>query len=85
MRAEQTHRYWLEHLLVASHLDPLKSRIHYRLSMLYRTMGRESDADRELSLFNKLKEDKDRIRQVYQQMRLSYAAEDTDQERATKK
>jgi hypothetical protein len=53
--------------------------------MLYRTMGRESDADRELSLFNKLKEDKDRIRQVYQQMHLSYAAEDTDQERATKK
>ena len=74
-----------EHLLVASRLDPLNARVHYRLSMLYRTMGRESDADRELSLFNKLKEDKERIRQVYQQMHLSYAAEDTEQERATKK
>jgi tetratricopeptide (TPR) repeat protein len=74
-----------EHLLVASRLDPLNSRVHYRLSVLYRTMGRESDAKRELSLFNKLKEDKDRIRHLYQQMHLSYTAEDTDRERATKK
>ena len=74
-----------QHLLVASQLDPLNPRAHYRLSVLYRSMGREADADRELSLFNKLKEDRNRVRQVYQQMHLSSGEEDTDQDRATKK
>jgi tetratricopeptide (TPR) repeat protein len=74
-----------QHLLAASQLDPLNPRAHYRLSVLYRSMGRGADADRELSLFNKLKEDRNRVRQVYQQMRLSTGEEDSDQERATKK
>lgn len=74
-----------QHLLTASRLDPLNPRVHYRLSVLYRSMGREADADRELSQFNKLKEDRDRVRQVYQQMHLSSTAEDTDQERDSKK
>lgn len=74
-----------QHLLAASQLDPLNPRVHYRLSVLFRSMGREADADHELSLFNKLKEDKNRIRQVYQQMHLASSAEDTDQDRAAKK
>ncbi|MCI0628839.1 MAG: tetratricopeptide repeat protein, partial [Acidobacteria bacterium] len=61
----------LGHLVSASRLDPLNATVHYRLAMLYRALGRESEAQRELSMFKKLRDSKEKIRQVYQQMRQS--------------
>jgi tetratricopeptide (TPR) repeat protein len=58
----------LEHLLAASRLDPLNATVHYRLSVLYREMGRDADAHRELAIFRKLQESKKSIQHVYQQM-----------------
>jgi tetratricopeptide (TPR) repeat protein len=58
----------LEHLLAASRLDVLNATVHYRLSLLYREMGRESDAHRELAAFKELQESKKKIERVYHQM-----------------
>ena len=58
----------LEHLLAASRLDPVNATVHYRLSRLYREMGRESDARSELAAFRELQEAKKKIQLVYQQM-----------------
>jgi hypothetical protein len=58
----------LEHLLAVSRPDPLKVTVHYRLSVLYREIGRESEAHRELVVLEKLQESKKKIQQVYQKM-----------------
>jgi tetratricopeptide (TPR) repeat protein len=58
----------LEHLLAASRLDPLNPTVHYRLASLYRELGREDDAHRELAAFKKLREWNKRIERVYQEM-----------------
>jgi tetratricopeptide (TPR) repeat protein len=58
----------LEHLLAATHLDSLNATVHYRLSVLYRKMGREEDGHRELATFKELQESKKKIERVYQQM-----------------
>jgi tetratricopeptide (TPR) repeat protein len=55
-------------LLEAIRLDPLDAVAHYRLSILYRQLGRLSDAQRELASFNEIQEHKKRITAVYQQM-----------------
>jgi tetratricopeptide (TPR) repeat protein len=55
----------LEHLLTAIRLDPLYPTAHYRLGTLYRQLGRETDAGRELQVFEKLEEMRKRVDQVY--------------------
>jgi tetratricopeptide (TPR) repeat protein len=54
----------------AAQLEPFNAATHYRLSLVYRALGRAADAERELSEYQKYKEMKERLKQVYEEMRL---------------
>jgi tetratricopeptide (TPR) repeat protein len=54
----------------AAQLDPYNAVAHYHLATLYRQMGRTEDSKRELAEFQKVKDMKDRLKQVYKEMRL---------------
>jgi tetratricopeptide (TPR) repeat protein len=51
-------------------LDPTSAVAHFRLSTIYRQMGRGEDAKREIAEYQKYKEMKEKLREVYRQMRL---------------
>jgi tetratricopeptide (TPR) repeat protein len=57
----------------AVQLEPFNAVTHYRLSLIYRDMGRSAEARRELEEFKRLKDMKDRLKQVYHEMRLQPA------------
>jgi tetratricopeptide (TPR) repeat protein len=57
-------------LLRAVEVDPTNPVVHLRLATVYRESGRSEDAARELSEFRKLKDLKDRLKSVYERMRL---------------
>jgi len=57
----------LEH---AVKLDPTSAVAHFRLSTVYRQMGRTADAKREIEEYQKYKEMKEKLRELYRQMRL---------------
>jgi Flp pilus assembly protein TadD len=48
--------------------DPTNTAAHYRLSALYRRMGRSADAQREMQVFLHYKEVKDKLGKVFRQM-----------------
>jgi tetratricopeptide (TPR) repeat protein len=49
--------------------DPTNIAAHYRLSVQYRKAGRTADAEREMDEYNHYKELKDKLSQVFQQVR----------------
>ncbi len=51
-------------------LDPTNAVAHFRLSTLYRKMGRTADANRELEDYQKYKAMKEKLRDTYRQMRI---------------
>lgn len=51
-------------------LDPTSAVAHFRLSTIYRQMGRAEDAKREIAEYQKYKDMKEKLREVYRQMRL---------------
>jgi len=57
-------------LELAVKLDPTNDVAHYRLSTIYRKMGRAADAKSELQEYQKYKEMKAKLRELYRQMRL---------------
>jgi len=65
----------LEH---AVQLDPTSAAAHFRLSTLYRQTGRAADANRELEQYQKYKEMKEKIRDIYHTMRVEPASEEPD-------
>lgn len=54
----------------AAQLEPFTAVTHYRLSLVYRAAGRTAEAQRELAEFQRLKDMKENLKQVYQEMRL---------------
>jgi cytochrome c-type biogenesis protein CcmH/NrfG len=54
----------------AVQLEPFNAVAHYRLASVYRDEGRTADANRELAEFKRIREMKDRLQQVYQEMSL---------------
>ena len=54
----------------AIRLEPYNAVTHYRLSMVYRSLGRTADARRELSEFQKLNRMKEHLKEMYREMRL---------------
>jgi tetratricopeptide (TPR) repeat protein len=60
--------------------DPTNMLAHFRLSALYRKMRRPDDAKRELAEYQKYKEIKDGLRQVYGTMRIQAPQSATDDE-----
>ena len=57
----------LEH---AVKLDPTSAVAHFRLSTVYREIGRTADAKRELEEYQKYKDMKEKLRELYRKMRL---------------
>jgi len=71
-----------KYLKRAAQLEPFTSVTHYRLSLIYRATGRTEEAEKELAEFQHLKEMKERLKQVYQEMRLRpLKEEDADAEK----
>jgi Flp pilus assembly protein TadD len=58
----------LDHALAIEPFDPPG---HYRLSVLYRELGRSEDAHREMAEFQKLKKMKARLAEIYQDMHVT--------------
>lgn len=67
MKEPQKAQAVLEHAL---QIDPTSAVGHFRLGMLYRQAGRTADAERELQAYQKYKDIKEKLREIYQEMRL---------------
>jgi len=63
----------------SAQLEPFTAATHYRLSLVYRASGRTAEAQKELAEFQRLKDLKERLKQVYEEMRMLPLKErDTD-------
>ena len=51
-------------------LEPTNATAHYRLAALYRKMGRVDDAKREVELYQKFKETKEKLRALYKELQV---------------
>lgn len=58
----------LRYLRMAIQSDPLNADGHYRLAEVYRTLNLPEKAKREFRLFQEIKQTKDRVRALYQEM-----------------
>jgi tetratricopeptide (TPR) repeat protein len=68
----------------ALQMDPTSAVAHYRLSTIYRQTGRTADAEHELEEFQKFKEMKERLLELYREMRLRPAKQESDETDARK-
>jgi tetratricopeptide (TPR) repeat protein len=57
----------LEH---AAQIDPTSAVIHFRLSTVYRRLGRSADAEREVEQYQKYKDLKEKLRETYRELHL---------------
>ncbi len=55
-------------LELSAQLEPTNATVHYRLATLYRKMGRPDDAKREVELYQKFKDMKEKLRAVYKEL-----------------
>jgi protein involved in temperature-dependent protein secretion len=51
-------------------LEPTNATAHYRLATLYRKMGRVDDAKREVELYKRFKEMKEKLRALYKELQV---------------
>jgi len=63
----------------ALQLDPTSAAAHFRLSTLYRQAGRTADAKRELEEYQKYKEMKEKLRDIYHDMRVRPAKQEGEE------
>ena len=54
----------------AVQLEPTNATAHYRLATLYRKMGRQDDAKREMALYKKFKEMKEKLSALYKELQV---------------
>lgn len=54
----------------AVQLEPTNATAHYRLATLYRKLGRADDAKREVELYQKFKEMKEKLRALYKELQV---------------
>jgi len=71
----------LEHAL---QLDPTSAAAHFRLSTIYRQAGRPADAQHELAEYQKYKGMKEKLLDLYREMRLNPAKQESDEKDARK-
>ena len=62
----------------AVRLEPFDAVAHFRLGTVYRQLGRSEDSRRELAEFQRLKQMKDQLREIYKEMRLQTRPEQVD-------
>ncbi len=68
-----------EPLLVhAIALDPTSAVAHFRLGTVYRELGRAEDAKHEIAEYQKYKEMKEKLQEIYHEMRLERTTGETD-------
>ena len=67
---------FVEHALV---VDPTSAEGHFRLSAIYRQEHRIADSKREIEQFQKYRDMKEKLRQIYREMRLRPVVEETEQ------
>jgi tetratricopeptide (TPR) repeat protein len=60
--------------------DPTNVQAHYRLSAVYRKLNRPEDAKRELAEYQKYKDMKEKLRQIYKELRLDDAKDEPGKE-----
>jgi tetratricopeptide (TPR) repeat protein len=65
----------LKHAIV---LDPTSAQAHFRLSTIYRQTGRPDDAKQELAEYQKYKDMKEKLREMYRAMRLDPGKQQPD-------
>lgn len=65
----------------AVQLEPTNSAAHFRLSTLYRQQGRTEDARREVELYKKYKDMKEKLQGIYKEMQVQPNEKLTDNER----
>lgn len=68
----------------AARLDPFNATVHYRLGGVYRELGRLDDTKRELAEYQRLRELKDKLRQIYTDMRVAPSRSERGEEPAAK-
>lgn len=61
-------------------LDPTNASAHFRLATLYRQEGREQDARKQLEIFQRLRKLKDKLSDLYKQMRMQPMHQQNDHE-----
>src|SRR5271163_2406478 len=59
-------------------LDPTSAQAHFRLGTIYRQTGRPDDAKRELAEYQKYKDMKEKLREMYRAMRLDPGKQEQD-------
>lgn len=63
----------------ALQVDPTSAEAHFRLSTIYRQERRFEDSKREIEEFQKYRNIKEKLRQIYREMRVRPAEEETEQ------
>jgi Tfp pilus assembly protein PilF len=81
MKQTQKAQALLEHTI---QLDPTIPLAHFRLSTIYRQEGRADDAKREVEQYHKYKDMKEKIRDLYREMRLQPSKSEMDEPDARK-
>lgn len=66
----------LEH---AVEVDPASAEAHFRLGTLYREQGRTADSKREFEQYQKFKDMKEKLRKIYQEMRIQPDKQESDE------
>src|SRR5882724_454904 len=66
----------IQYLRKAVQSDPLNEASHYRLGLAYRKVHMPDEAQKELKLFQDIKQTKDQVKELYRQMNKRAAAED---------
>jgi Flp pilus assembly protein TadD len=74
----------VEYLERALKIEPFNAASHYRLGVLYRQLGQNDDAKRELAEFEKLKTMKNNLQNIYQAMRLKPASQEQPESEESK-
>lgn len=70
----------LPYLEKSIRLDPTDASAHFRLATLYRQEGREQDARQQLQIFQRLRKLKDKLSDLYKQMRMQPVHQGSHQE-----
>lgn len=68
----------LKYLRMAVQSDPLNSEAHYRLALVYKRLHMTSEAQKEMGLFQEIKQTRNQVKELYRQMNKRPQASDDE-------
>jgi tetratricopeptide (TPR) repeat protein len=68
----------VNYLRAAIQVDPLNTEAHYRLASAYKHLQMDDQAQKEMHLFQEIKQTKDQVKALYQQMNIKPKAQDDE-------